>query len=403
MTRALSLTCLSLLMLGSVAVAGNKPKIAVLGVEVVGAEVTAQDTQVAKELTEALRGRAKAGTGPFEMAPGSDKELIDEKLMKSCDSEAPACMSSIGTDLGADWLIYGKIEKQGASYRVDLKLLNVTRKAMEKTWPENIPVSQASGSGIQGWAKKGYAKLTGQNNVGTVVVKVGNADRGTVLIDGTEKGNIVNGKASIDLPPGKYRLQIESQGFQRWEKDITVTEDQQTSVPAELEKPGVVAPPPMLCDPAKSVCENVVSHPSGNSTWKGVFYASVAVAAVSGGLWIYGYSQIGSIETRVCNAGGYNMSPDHPGCGARVAGNTDDVASLNSKGDGYHNMTVYGGIGTGVFGIFAVYALYKGFIAQSGEDGKEHAALGHRVRRDRFVVTPIASPTGGGAMLRFDW
>src|SRR4051812_36981721 len=99
MTRALLLIFVALLILGSAAFAGNKPKIAVLGIEVVGGEVTTADAQIAKELTEALRGRAKVGTGPYEMAPGSDKELIDEKLLKNCDTEAPACMASIGGDL----------------------------------------------------------------------------------------------------------------------------------------------------------------------------------------------------------------------------------------------------------------------------------------------------------------
>jgi hypothetical protein len=404
MTRALSLTCLALWMVSGSAAAGNKPNVAVLGVEVVGAEVTAQDTQVAKELTDGLRSRAKAGTGPYQLAPGSDKELIDEKLLKNCDNEAPSCMSAIGGDLGADWLIYGRIEKQGGAYRVDLKLLKVASKSMEKTWSENIPVSQASGSGIQGWAKKGYAKLTGQNNVGTVVVKVGNVDRGTVLIDGTEKGNIVNGKASIDLPPGKYRLQIESQGFQRWEKDITITEDQQTTVPAELEKtPIIEVEQPKLCDPAKSVCENTVSHTGGNGAWKGVFYASVAVAAIGGGVWIYGASQISSIEGKICDAGGYPATDSmHPNCSTPKPGTHDPVSKLNDDGAKAHNMTLYGGIATAAAGGLAIFALYKGFIAKS-DDSKEHAINGHRVRRDRFVVTPIVSPDGGGATLRFDW
>ena len=406
MTRAFSVTCLSFLLLGrlfgSVAEAG-KPNVGVLGVEVVGGEVTAQDTGVAKELTEGLRARAKAGTGPYQLAPGSDKELIDEKLLKSCDNEAISCMSAIGAELGADWLIYGKIEKQGGAYRVDLKLLNVGRKAMDKSWSENIPV----GSSIQAWAKKAYAKLTGQNNAGTLIVKVGNADRGTVLIDGTEKGNIVNGKATIDLPPGKYRLSIESQGFQRWEKDITISEDQPTSVPAELDKPIVdQRPPPKLCDPATSVCENTVSRSSGSGKWKGVFYASVAVAAVGAGVWVYGYTKIGSIEQNVCDAGGYTAGdPAHPNCTAmpKPGYMGDTVDELNRSGDNYHKMTLIGGITTAAAGGLAIFAFYKGFIAQGSDDTDEHALNGHRVRRDRFSVTPVVSAQGGGATLRFDW
>ena len=60
-----------------------KDTIAVLGLEVIDAHgtPTVQDTQVAKDLTEGLRARAKAGTGPFQLAAGSDKELADLKLL----------------------------------------------------------------------------------------------------------------------------------------------------------------------------------------------------------------------------------------------------------------------------------------------------------------------------------
>jgi hypothetical protein len=409
MTRALSLTCVCLLSIGvggSIAVAGNKPTVAILGVEVLGDQVTGADTQVAKELTEGLRSRAKAGTGPYQLAPGSDKELIDEKLLKNCDSEAAPCMSAIGGDLGADWLIYGKIEKQGSAYRVDLKLLNVSKKALVTTWPDVIPLSQASGAQLQGWAKKGYSKLTGQNNVGTVVVKVTNADRGTVLIDGNEKGNIVNNKASIDLPPGKYKLSVDSQGFKRWEKEITVTEDQQTPVSADLEKIVDVAPPPPpppICDPAKSTCENTVSHTDHRGMWKGIFYGSVAVAAIGGGVWIAGYLKINSTENTLCLGGapppGVSCTPSGP---ALTQAQIDDLN--NVQGPKYEKWTKYGGITLAVAGGVALFALYKGFVAKDSES-TEHAssANGHRVRRQQFSVTPILSPQGGGATLQFDW
>src|SRR5690348_12613709 len=106
MKRALSLSCVSLVLLLCGGTALAKPQIAVLGVELQGNDITPQDAQAAAELTQGLRARAKAGTGPYQLAPGSDKELIDEKMLKGCDSEAPACMASIGGDVNADWLIY---------------------------------------------------------------------------------------------------------------------------------------------------------------------------------------------------------------------------------------------------------------------------------------------------------
>src|SRR3954471_8899945 len=114
MTRVLSSACVVLLVLGLGGRAGaGNPPIAILGLEVYdnGSGIDPDTTKAAKELTAALRDRAKAGTGPYVPVPGGDKELIDEKLLNNCDSEAAVCMAAIGTELGAEVLMYGKIEK----------------------------------------------------------------------------------------------------------------------------------------------------------------------------------------------------------------------------------------------------------------------------------------------------
>src|ERR1041384_1574025 len=133
MTRVLSSACVLVLLLGlgSRAWAG-KPPIAILGLEVYdnGNGIDPDTTKAARDLTTALRDRAKAGTGPYAPVQGGEKELIDEKLLNNCDTEANTCMAAIGTELGAEVLMYGRIwmEKSGANpgiYKVSLKLLNV--------------------------------------------------------------------------------------------------------------------------------------------------------------------------------------------------------------------------------------------------------------------------------------
>src|SRR5215468_5816497 len=144
MTRVFSSTCVVLLVLGlgGRAWADGKPPIAILGLEVYdnGSGIDPDTTKAAKDLTAALRDRAKAGTGPFTPVQG-EKELIDEKLLNNCDSEAPTCMATIGTGLGAEVLMYGKIEKATQSgqgvYKVSLKLLSVARKQLTASTVEN--------------------------------------------------------------------------------------------------------------------------------------------------------------------------------------------------------------------------------------------------------------------------
>jgi hypothetical protein len=113
-----------------------KPSVAILGLEVTdtgsaSGGVDAKSTQFASTLTDVLRQRAKGASGPFSLAPGSDKDLVEMKLLSGCDNEANDCMGQIGVDLAADLLLFGHVEKQAKGYQVSLKLLNVSAKRTE--------------------------------------------------------------------------------------------------------------------------------------------------------------------------------------------------------------------------------------------------------------------------------
>src|SRR5688500_6044270 len=82
-----------LLCCSATAWADKKPKIAVLGLEVVTSGAPDKDSvRIATDLTVALRMRPKAGQGPWAWAPGSEKDLLDEKLLEKCETEARSCM-----------------------------------------------------------------------------------------------------------------------------------------------------------------------------------------------------------------------------------------------------------------------------------------------------------------------
>jgi hypothetical protein len=411
MTRALSLTCLAFLAAGlasSTASAGNKPTIAVLGLETsdAGRAPTPVDTNFAKELTDGLRSRTKLGTGMYVYAPGSDKELIDLKLINSCDSEAAGCMSKIGESLGADLLIYGKIEKKGRSYEVTLILLDVRKKAREKSLPsEAIPLADATSSAaISAAAKRLYAKLTGETSSCNIAVKVsGGAERGTILIDGAERGSINNGSGQVTgLTEGKYKVAVEIEGYRRWERaDVTCAAGQTANVPVDnLEKvesgggglgsgsgsgrgSGVPISP-----------EATTSHGDG-SGWKKIAFGSAVVTSGLTAVWAtYWY--------KLSKTGG-----DYPGYGDSCKQDPVTHVHLNiwssdcNSGRKNKDISWTAGIGAAAVGAFTIYALVKGYSASNS--GAEHADAGHRKRREQFVVTPVISPNGGGATLQFDW
>src|SRR5262249_47061506 len=197
----LSSTCVVLLLVawGGRAGAGGKPPIAILGLEVYdnGTGIDPETTKAAKDVTAALRERARVPSGPYALVLGGDKELIDEKLLNNCDSEAPSCMAAIGSELGAELLMYGKIEKAAQNgqtiYKVSIKLLNVPRKQLASSTVETIPTMDASGVKVWTHAKSWYTKLATVSIGGGAVLVRANIDRGTGLLDDDLKGNLASG------------------------------------------------------------------------------------------------------------------------------------------------------------------------------------------------------------------
>jgi len=397
---------LTLLLGGSIAEAGKKEKIAILGLEVFSGSnnnVDAESTRVAKELSDGLRTRPKTGQGPYQIAPDSEKELIDEKLMNTCENEEVKCMTTIARNLKTDYLMWGKIEKKSlgaqTGYQISLKLLRVSNQTVTN-WTDFMPLADANGGKLQDWARKGYKKLTNDTSDGTLVIKT-NVDRATILLDNEEKGNIVNNRGEVlGLADGKYRLAIEAKGYQRWEADepITIRGGETTTQEATLK---ILKDPDgkiVLCDPAVSTCENTTpDHPS-TLKWKILMGAGLVVAGIGTYEVVHAKSKIDEAELNLCS-GSHDMAHD-PTC--MQMGNQVD---FKNQGDKYQTISYVGAGIIVVGGTVAVIGLVKGFIAT----GKEKQAAGSTTvgkaqpKQSNLAITPIIGPQGAGATLRFDW
>jgi len=424
MTRVLSSACVVLLVLGLGGRAwAGKPPIAILGLEVYdnGSGIDPDTTKAAKELTAALRDRAKAGTGPFTPVQG-EKELIDEKLLNNCDSEAPTCMATIGTGLGAEVLMYGKIEKATQSgqgvYKVSIKLLSVTRKQLTASTVETLPVTDATGVKVQTYARTWYSKLAGAGSGGTLVVRA-NIDRGTVLIDEDIKGSLASGTLTITgLAEGKHTLAVEAttREHQRYEAQVTIRAGETTTQNVTM-----VAMPRRLADmrPQGTIIREgtVAQQPPRTNAWKPVFYGATVATAGGVGFSLYelfkGQSN-GKISgtsnfvqaVGVMDGAGKSVTSDQ--CGSQPV---SDFASANPGdpdlrrfNDACNNFKYQkiGWVVSGVLGAVAIGSFYMAYLRDSGSETNKTAGRGHRKRRE-LAVTPIVTPTGGGATLRFDW
>ena len=140
-----------------------RDRIAILGLEVAGA-VDLKSVRVARELTTALRLRA--ANGPYAIAPNSDRELIDQKVMHNCPDDRKECMTKIGRALNTEHLLYGRIARSARwksqasidGYQISLQLLDVNSGHLT-SWADFIPVAESTGTKLAARGRIGYEHL----------------------------------------------------------------------------------------------------------------------------------------------------------------------------------------------------------------------------------------------------
>jgi len=401
MTRAFSSVCLALVLIAAGASSVlAKTKLAILGLEVTaasGGKIEEDVGKVAKDLTAALRKRVDTGATSYVLVKDGEKELVDEKLMNSCETEKPECMAQIGGQLGADVIIYGKIEKQPKGYQVTLKLLRVNGKSME-SWGEAISTRETGAADLARIAKKAFSTLTHENGDGWLVVKT-NVDRGTVLIDEKEVGTLSSGRARInDLPEGRYTLAIEpAEGtkYQRFEEKVSITAGKATERDIELKETG----PMVDCDPKVSLdCGGTIGDggkKGGNTVWKGLAIGGVGIGVAGTGYLIFNFVKLRGFRDKT------HVDPMMPSmkCIENESGGT-----ACADGEKASTRTWIGG-GIAVGGaVIATIGILKAYVfTGSSEASSPTSTVGRQRKKRQFAVTPIVSPNGGGATVQIDW
>ena len=440
MTRALAtlLTVVTLILGGTVATAYAKPKIAILGLEaVVGAngKIDPADSQFAKTLTNELRLRAQSSK---LYDPTNDKrELADEKLMSGCSNEHPSCMAPIGAQMGAEAMLFGNIEnakeKGVDGWKVSLTLISVSKKQqLQNLRKEFIAEKDAKGAALSAWALKQFKSMTGEVGEGQLVIRVvtSGVTSGTVLVNGEMKDTLKSGQATLSLPAGgKYKIGVDVDGYKLWEQEnVSIGDDKTVELKPDLVKSGGTGGTDNKTQPNTNPTgpdngnpdqrEGTVSH--GGSSKRTVLKITAGVAlggaAVTGALW--GYKYFGDIRSfdnatlgnvRFMENGGTVLDP-----GASVGPSrcgkgtfTGDAGAAKSANDKFsaacdaHDQTKYlipATIGLAAIGAGALIWV----LATSDDDNKEHA-MGKQRKRKNLIVTPVVSPDGTGATLRFDW
>jgi hypothetical protein len=392
----------------SVATAEAKPSVAVLGIEVISksGRVDAKTTNIAKKLTAELRRRASMGNGPFQLAPNSDKDLLELKLLSDCASEGRGCMSKIGADLKADRLLYGKLEKLGGKgYQVSLNLLNVGKRTMERNTSDLIPKTEVDQAGISKWARVLYNRLSGVPSQGSVVIKA-NVSSGTVTVDGEPKGSLSGGKLRISgLSAGSHKVRVESPGHQPYEGDVIVSAGEAAEVSASLQAKAIGGG-------GGTGTPGKAGRPGGTSRvlfWTSLVVTGLGATAVTvTGLQVRGSLKDDQEEAVRAwqNANGMELNQGNACADAATRSDALAKAVVDAcdAGKSRANLTNIFLGATVASALAAGYFYWKGYIKAKKSTRSERMSRKRRnKRKHNVVVTPQLGPNqiGAGVAIEF--
>jgi hypothetical protein len=418
MKRITVLVASVLALVGLSAAAHAKPKVAVLGLEVIdNGAVDKKATQAAQGLAEELRAQASLHDGKFELAPHSAKDLLELKLLSDCGDEGRTCMAAIGKDLGADRLLYGKIERRKTGYQVSLKLLNTNTKAMEKTTSELIPEDDLHTTKITRWSRSLYSRLIGVPESGNLRLDA-NVDKATIYVDGKVATTLRAGSAKVvGLEEGVHKVAIEADGYKRYEADVAITAGSTEELSVSMIS-------------AKSGGGGGSSESDPGKIWQIAFYSGAIVTAGMGLGWTYygvqaGYLGDGGLindkestwatlqsenptaVTEIADAAGMTSSGViNDSCGHTSAVSNKDAAydafvKACKDGEAAADRATYAAVGTAIFGLATAYFGYQTFVVHGGKSKERQAR--NKKKGSTIVVAPQVSPDSIGAGLSLEF
>ena len=412
-----NLMVLAVLVLVGFGTAHAKPNIAVLGLEVIdNGSVDKKATQAAQDLAAELRSQAAHSNSKYKLAPGGPKDLLELKLLSDCGDEGRTCMTVIGKELGADRLLYGKIERRKKGYQVSLKLLNTNTKQMEKTTSELIPTEDLHGGNITKWARSLYARLIGVPESGELRLDA-NVDSATVYIDDKVATTLRDGSAKVvGLDEGVHTVAIEADGYERYEADVAITAGVTESLTLSLTS-------------LKSTESG--GEESDGSGWTIAFAGSAVVTTGLVGGWAYNGYQFGFLgfggeltrdkeeawqDLYDANRMAYDAIKGEDrgatiddSCGKtnRYVGDPDPsfvsfIDACKAGEDAAKRATIFL-VASSVSALATAYLGYQAVVVHGGKSNKEDRRTSKRKRKNRLMVTPQISGDSLGAGLSLEF
>jgi len=146
---------------------------------------------------------------------GTPKAIDAAVVAGDCTTIQASCAAKLGSQLGAQFAVAGKLDRHGTHVQLTLVLVDVEHKARLRS------VTQSGGGDPKKLAKLAFDRLLG-GDVGDLYITA-NAEHGDVLLDGQVVAGLFDGKTTItNLARGAHSLEIRAKGYKPFKVDITV-------------------------------------------------------------------------------------------------------------------------------------------------------------------------------------
>jgi hypothetical protein len=228
-----------LLLIGSL-LAVASPAFANTNVVVLGLRSIEGDDDVANDMTEQLRGAARAIQG--WSISNAAVSMAQMSLAHGCDELDAACLSDIAKGLQADKIIYGTLRRTTArtdfDFALTLSLFDAASGAIVRQVDDTIPHAQTEFQALAARADKLVARLSATSTGGAIEIQA-NVPDAEVNVNGQMVGTTRDGALRLEgLQPGSYRIEIHKDGYGPHVSTVAVTEGAETAITAVLSSIG---------------------------------------------------------------------------------------------------------------------------------------------------------------------
>ncbi len=182
------------------------------------------ETSLAKTAATLDSAMRSAATAKYKVV-ASAKRVAAAIQTAECSAYETACAVKLGDKLGSDFTLAGELEKRGTSIELQIAIVDVASKKRIRSYRDKV----GGNADMKKVAKRAIDRLTGVGQRGELVV-ISNVQRGEVLIDGELKGELFEGRSTITLAQGRYKILIRAAGKKPFEDIVTVDETTQLNV-----------------------------------------------------------------------------------------------------------------------------------------------------------------------------